>query len=54
MRMMGLAKWCVANGNEGRNNGNLSAPPTVERSVLLIGEANKRLNARPFTPVAVE
>jgi hypothetical protein len=52
MRMMGLAKWCVANGTEGWNNGNLSVPPTVERSVLLIGEANKRLNARPFTPVA--
>jgi hypothetical protein len=51
--MMGLAKWSGANGNEGRNNSrNLAAPATVERSVLLIGVVNKRLNARPFGTVA--
>jgi hypothetical protein len=43
MRMMGLAKWCGTNGDAKRNNRrNLAAPPTVERSVLLIGVAHKQ------------
>jgi hypothetical protein len=48
MRMAGLAKSCEANDHAARNNNrNLSAPPTVERSVLLIGVAYNE-NRRTF------
>jgi hypothetical protein len=41
-KMMGLAKMVWSEQQSDRNNSrNLPAPPTVGRSVLLIGMANK-------------
>ena len=60
MRMMGLAQLYGANGDAKWNNRrNLAAPPTVERSVLLIGAAHNAKKAalrlkRPPYPSSAE